>query len=54
MSYIKALILWISVILLLTGVSAQAVFPPHGVVFNDQVVPRIDIRMSADSLMALS
>lgn len=54
MSYIKALILWISVILLLTGVSAQAVFPPHGVVFNDQVVPRIDIRMSADSLMALT
>lgn len=42
-------------IVLFTGfnVKAQPVFPPPGVVFNDQVVTRIDIRINEDSLKTL-
>ncbi|MBK8698650.1 MAG: hypothetical protein IPN29_03590 [Saprospiraceae bacterium] len=39
-------------ILSLTSLSAQ-VFPDRGVVFNDQVVPRVDVFMDADSLAQL-
>lgn len=51
--YIKYLVVLLSLYFLIGNVNGQKGFPVNGFVFDDQEVPRIDIKMHADSLSAL-
>lgn len=49
----KPCILLFFFLFLYTNVSTQAIIPEDGVVFNDKIVPRVDIKIHPDSLAEL-